>query len=704
MRRATTWAGWGALAVLVLLGLGSAASRPGGGLLVGLPRPGAAALGLAGVGLLAAVARRTGTAPSVGLLLPAILLLAGAPLPGVGALSGPPLLSLALAGAAVVLSQVQPRVSRHVFFPAVFLLYVLVAGQVQLRVGPRGDEPHYLMVTESLLRDRDLTLERDYAEKRYLPFHDDPLEPHYRVRGKGGEIYSLHAVGLSVLILPAYALGGYPAASLFMALLSALLALAVRELIRTRWESDGLAEGVGWTVALSPPLVHYAGLVFTEVPAALAVALALQRRRRGATGPALAVGLALACLPWLNVRYAALAGILLVYGLVSESAPGERAALAAPSIVSAAGIATYHFVLYGFFDPRRVYGRRPELALGTLPEGLPGLLLDQEFGLLVYAPVFALALPGAFRLWQKDRRQCVAALALVGAVLATAGTWHMWRGGWNPPARFLVPLVAVLALLAGGALRRGLTAGAALLVGWSVWIGLTGATDPRLVHRDRDGTAPIFRAASGADEWTRLLPGYVLADPDRRRLALVWAVALLASLPWRTRRPSAGRMAVAALGFLAAAGTASRISHAKSEGRDAVRVVDRAAIATPGWSVGLKWPARWGPEALEWGPLFEPHRHPEGVVVGGRLPLPPGRYRVRLDAERLGSPVGGLEIHPDRPGLPWRPAPRDGDGWSVDVREADGPVTLRIRGGGPFLLKAIDLRFQPLVAGSGPKD
>ena len=50
-----------------------------------------------------------------------------------------------------------------------------------------------------------------------------------------------------------------------------------------------------------------------------------------------------------------------------------------PVLRSAAAIALYHQLLYGFVDPRRVYGRRPELALDTLREGLPGLLLDQEF-------------------------------------------------------------------------------------------------------------------------------------------------------------------------------------------------------------------------------------------------------------------------------------------------------------------------------------
>jgi hypothetical protein len=253
----------------------------------------------------------------------------------------------------------------------------------------------------------------------------------------------------------------------------------------------------------------------------------------------------------------------------------------------------------------------------------------------------------------------------------------------------------VLALAVAAVLRRGLTAGAGLLLGWSLWIGATGAVDPRLVHRDRDGTAPLFRAASGAEEWTRLLPGYVLADPDRRRLALVWATTLMLALPWRPRSITSGRMAVAGLGLLAAAGVASSLGHGRSEGRDAVRLLGRPAMAVPGWTLSSSWPARWGPEALDWGPLFEPHRHPEGVVLGGRLALPAGRYELRLEGDELGSEGPGFEVRPDRPGAPGRPAIPAADALVFDVFEGDGPVTLRLRAGGPFLLKAVDLRLQP---------
>src|SRR5206468_325282 len=102
---------------------------------------------------------------------------------------------------------------------------------------------------------------------------------------------------------------------------------------------------------------------------------------------------------------------------------------------------------------------------------------------------------------------------------------------FNPPARFLLPVVPALALAVAARVRGGISSGAALLVSWGLWTGAIGAWDRPLVHRDRDGTAPLLRAASGAEEWTRLLPGFVLDESaaDRARLTAVWAAALLAA-------------------------------------------------------------------------------------------------------------------------------------------------------------------------------
>jgi hypothetical protein len=690
--------GAGGLCLVALLGAGGAAARPGG-ILLGMPGF-AVAGGVLLVTVAAGVSRR-GREPLIacaGLLAPALLVLSGASLAGVRAFSGAPLLALALAGLAIVAVGVGRWPPRWVFLPVVFLLYVVVAGRAQLQVGPRGDEPHYLMVADSLLRDGDLSLERDYANRRYTAFHDAPLAPHYRVRGKDGEIYSLHAVGLSILVLPAYAAAGYVGASVFLALLAALLAHELREWVRALSGRDGLAEATGWVFALSPPLLFYVGLIFTEIPAALAVAYGLRRGRQTDLGPggALAIGLAAAALPWLNVRYVPLAVLVVLHALWHQRRLRSILALTVPGLASAAGVLLYHHALYGFFDPRRVYGRRPELALSTLREGLPGLMLDQEFGLLVYAPVFVLAVPGLVALWRRDRALTLTAVALVAVVVFTAGSWHMWRGGFNPPGRFLVPVVAVLAVAVALLWeRRGLTVGAALLVGWGLWVGFEGAGQPRLVHRDRDDTAPLFRERSGAQEWTGLLPGYVLSDAHRDGLAALWGAALILAMPWRPRRASAVRLAVAGLGGMAAAQLAAGIAEPRTGDRDAVRLVGRPALAAPGWAPVASARGEWASTALEWGPLYEPHRHPDGAALGRRLALPPGAYGLDLQGQVLGPGPSGpwLDIVPDAPGSPRRrvllePVP-EGLAARFRVLPGERAVTLRLGGGGPLLLEQV---------------
>jgi hypothetical protein len=273
----------------------------------------------------------------------------------------------------------------------------------------------------------------------------------------------------------------------------------------------------------------------------------------------------------------------------------------------------------------------------------------------------------------------------------------MWRGGFNPPARFLVPIIPALAVGVGEWLRRGPGAGAALLIGWGLWTGLTGAWEPRVVHRDRDGTAPLFRSYSGADEWTRLLPGYVLEEsrPDRRRLTIIWAVALTAAALMRGRRPvGPGGIAAATAGLALACGASSWTSSARTGGRDAVRLLGRAAIRVPGWVVVDRVPAVWTWKDLTWGPDYAPHRHPAGATLGARLELPAGQYVLRLDGERPPSALAApqLAVRPEGSATPrlYRLEARpDGLEAVFELGPGDRAVTLGMKDGGPFILRTV---------------
>jgi hypothetical protein len=702
-------AGWVGLALVALLAAGGAASRPGGAW-QGLPTAACTAAALGTVALLRWTCGARAGRYAAPLLVVAAAVLVALPVPGVRALSGPPLLALAVAAAVLMLARARRPPPAWCFLPVILVVYCVVAARVQRQVGAEGDEPHYLMVAESLLRDHDLALEEDYAQGRYHAFHEGPLEPHYRVRGARGEILSVHAIGLSLLVLPAYALGGYAGASFFMALLAALLAREIRALAREWTGSPEAGEGCGWLIALSPPLVHYAGLVFTEVPAALVAAMTLRLAAPGTSrARCIAVALGIAFLPWLHVRYVALAAVLLAFLLFIRPRRAVLVPVSAALAISAGALMAYHSTLYGFLDPRRVWGRRPELSLALLPSGLQGLLLDQEFGLLVYAPVFMLVGPGALLLWRHTRWGAAAVVGIVGVALLTAGAWPMWRGGFNPPARFLVPALPALALGVAAVLRRGTSASTALLAGWSVWAGLAGGWQPRLVHRDRDGSAPLLREVSGAEEWTRLLPGYVLDEslPDRARLATVWAIALAAAAVAARGRGTPAGLGAAIAGLAAAAAAASLVGGARTGGRDAVRVIGRPALEVPGWRAHRASPAFWGPESLSWGPAFEPHRHPGGAAVGSRLPLPPGAYAIRVEAELL-APGGGsaLRIVPEgtRSGAVRTAALHASGGHldgAFDVRAGEEAVTLLLEGP-PVVLRGISLWAQPLGGPSGP--
>src|SRR5262245_21976524 len=152
-----SWASAVTVLVLVLLAGGGAATSPEG-LLVGLPSFGVIALGVA-AGLFVWFSGVSGLA-GVGVLAAAALI--GVPfLPGSSPLllfSGPPLFAFAAAGVVLAAGAFGRTPPRFLLLPGFLALYAFVSYEVQTRVGPDGDEPQYLMIAQSILRDHDLVL------------------------------------------------------------------------------------------------------------------------------------------------------------------------------------------------------------------------------------------------------------------------------------------------------------------------------------------------------------------------------------------------------------------------------------------------------------------------------------------------------------------------------------------------------------------
>ena len=297
-------------------------------------------------------------------------------------------------------------------------LFSAAAWWVSPRI-PGGDEPHYLIITQSLLSDGDLRIEDNHRRREYAAYADGELKPDYLRRGRDGAIYSIHAPGVSALVLPAFWLAGYRGAVFTVVVLSALGLIVVWRSAVAVTGSAGAAAIATAGVGLSVPFFFQAFTIYPDGPAAVAVAavvwLALVRPGAPTWLSALVCGALLGVLPWLHTRYGAIAsplglvvaGRLLWPHMQSVPWPSRMRALVAfalPALLSVVAWLMMFQAIYGTWDPRAPYGHATDMRWARIPHGVAGLLLDQQFGVLPNAPIYLLALGGFAALWRRDRR------------------------------------------------------------------------------------------------------------------------------------------------------------------------------------------------------------------------------------------------------------------------------------------------------------
>ncbi len=329
--------------------------------------------------------------------------------PGLGVFTGPVGVALLLAGASLAAARARPRPLPLPPAWALFTLAALAASAVGLHyaraVEPSGDEIDYLLMAQSVWREGDLDLRDNFARGDHLEYLGGFDRMPGGTRRADGRPYPTHSAGLSVLLAPAYALGGRPACVVLLALLAAGLSLLVRDLAR-RSGADEASALVAWAATAGPPVLYYTAFLYTEVPAAFAIALAL-RLLLFSPGPraAAAAALALSALPWLHVRLTLVAAALGAFALLRLRGRARLAFLVTAAAMAAA-YAGYQHSVFGTLSPFARYAGAMPIAMErrTPLRTLVGLFVDGAYGLLPYAPVFLLALAGLPLLFGRGRR------------------------------------------------------------------------------------------------------------------------------------------------------------------------------------------------------------------------------------------------------------------------------------------------------------
>ena len=403
-----------------------------------------------------------------------------------------------------------------------------------------GDEPHHLLAAESIVSDGDVDLRDEYALRDYRDFHSGELKPDGNLTN--GRLNEPHAFGFPLLIAPAYALGGPYGVELFLAAIAALGMAAAYRLAR-RVVPDPWATAATLTAGLSPPLLAWSTAIYPE-PAAgaiLAIASVLALRldaspsRRAAFGCFALLGM----LPWLGPKFlpaAVIVGFVAARGMWRA----RRRTLTIGSVeVALFGVALLvglNEALYG--GPTPYSAGSPATALDSPADlaersyRLVALFVDRDYGLLRWAPVFALAFAGAWWLWRSRRDHLARALAGVRDVELTAelgvavGGLQLLIavflaptifGPWFPARQLLVALPLAVPLVAWGwrhAPRTGAVLAVITLAG-SAWLYADVRSSGSLVGDRPDAPfgplTGLFPAFAGGPAWAYVFTGVVAA-------------------------------------------------------------------------------------------------------------------------------------------------------------------------------------------------
>jgi hypothetical protein len=418
--------------------------------------------------------------------------------------------------------------------------FALVALATQLAVGMRasrgseitGDEPFYLLTTQSLRSDGDLDLTDEYATEEYLEFWDSPVPLWRQMQPTDdGTLLSPHQPGLSILVLPAYVVGGVAGTQRFLALLWAA-AMATAALVARRLGAPPWAAALaGVAVGAGAPGIVYASQIYPEGPAALAVSVALLVAVGDRPRP-VATALALAALPWLGNKYVLVAVVLAAAWAWRFRA--ERAAVVGVAVVGAVTGAHYAWWHLHTFDGLTPYGVNvvwagedtsevlaDHLRVRDRPFRLYALWLDERFGLLRWCPVVGLAL------WGLRRATWLPAAVLACGMVVGSFASITIMGWWFPGRMLVAGIPGLVVLVALGAARLPRTA--AVLAAWSLAIGVAVAWS---AHRGGIRLAVDPWTVGVPLAWAWPFPDFRSFGPPQVALSLLWGAALLLAVRW----------------------------------------------------------------------------------------------------------------------------------------------------------------------------
>jgi hypothetical protein len=309
----------------------------------------------------------------------------------------------------------------------VFIAFTLFYSHI---VPPKGDEVHYLITATSITKDKDIWLENNYP----------PVLDRHTITRPDGHDYLYHGLGLfPFLISPGFAILGRFGSVLTITLLSILLIIQMFKFLSETSKSKNIALIVTAIASFSLPLANYYLLLFPEIAGALLILVTVRYFFKSQYNELLVFSL-IGLLPWIHIRFLPIALVLLIFWIFKS-----HSLKAIISIILFTLYFVFLYIIYGSIDPTypyQVLGIKTDS--GNFLMNIISVLIDRQYGLLIYSPIFILIFPGFIFWYKKNRTQALFVLILLTMYSIGVFRYYDWHGGYSPPARYLTAVTPLL--------------------------------------------------------------------------------------------------------------------------------------------------------------------------------------------------------------------------------------------------------------------
>lgn len=318
-----------------------------------------------------------------------------------------------------------------------------------------GDEPHYLIMSNSLIKDGDFDLKNNYENKDYQQYGWPTIDyqNHISANSKNGKYYSLHNIGLPILISPGYIFGKVDGSIVVLNIIAAIAGVFVFALAYKITESY-LKSLIAWSVIFLIPISLYSSAVYTEIPlfaiSIILLFLLFKYSRSQKTILLIIASFLLSLLIWLHVKYVFVSASFIIAYIFLTKNDYFKNILILVSLPLLSQILEM-FVFHKWFGVASLTAAYPNLwqanqnIAGAIIEGIPGLLIDRAFGLFLYSPVFILSFSGLYFLFKENRRIAYATIFIFLINFLAFGMYVKFLG-FVPVGRFVMPVMGIMVL------------------------------------------------------------------------------------------------------------------------------------------------------------------------------------------------------------------------------------------------------------------